>query len=332
MKKTLSALLAYIFPIVLLAQVPKTVVVEHFTNTRCSICASRNPGFYNNLENHPDIIHIAYHPSSPYSTCVLNNHNVSENDDRTKYYNIYGSTPKFTIQGDNIPSSQNVSNPSLFTPYTGQTSPMSISMTHEKFGSDSMQVRVVIKTEATHSLSNSRLFVALVEDTIAYVAPNGENFHYDVFRKALTNIEGDALTLPANVGDSLIFEFSSGNNIDWIFKRMYALAILQDGGTKEVIQSSKTNSEPTGSPVGIAESILENIGISPNPAQDVLNIKSEVSIDKVTFYSLTGNVALEYFPRGDRSIQIGIDNLNRGVYFLQIQSGSSLTTKKVILK
>ena len=139
------------------AQVPKKVVVEHFTNTRCSICASKNPGFYQNLKNHPEILHMSVHPSSPYSNCQLNNHNPSENDDRTKYYNQYGATPRFTIQGNNVSGSQDVSKPSLFTPYTGQTSEAGINISHSIVGSD-VNVRVVVTTEAAHSLPNLKLF------------------------------------------------------------------------------------------------------------------------------------------------------------------------------
>ncbi len=53
----------------------QSVLVEHFTNTLCSICASRNPGFYQNLQSQQDVLHIAYHPSSPYAACVLNKQN-----------------------------------------------------------------------------------------------------------------------------------------------------------------------------------------------------------------------------------------------------------------
>jgi len=80
------------------AQVQKNVVVEHFTNTRCGICASRNPGFFTNLNNNPDVIHLAIHPSSPYSSCVFNQHNSVDNDDRTNYYGIYGGTPRLVVQ------------------------------------------------------------------------------------------------------------------------------------------------------------------------------------------------------------------------------------------
>ena len=163
------------------AQVAQNIVVEHFTNTRCGICANRNPGFYSNLENHPDVFHISFHPSSPYSNCVLNNHNTAENDARTNFYNNYGSTPKFVVQGDKITGATDVSKPALFTPYDGMMSPIELKI-KQHISVDSIHSDVVVKTVASHSLGTVKLFVAVAEDTVFYNAPNGENEHYDVFR------------------------------------------------------------------------------------------------------------------------------------------------------
>ena len=95
-------------------EVPRRVVVEHFTNSRCGICANRNPAFYTNLNSQEGVLHISYHPSSPYSNCVLHQANAAENDGRTNYYDIYGSTPKLVIQGALVPVSTNYGNASIF--------------------------------------------------------------------------------------------------------------------------------------------------------------------------------------------------------------------------
>lgn len=72
--KKLSVLVLLLSGLTVFAQqVPKKVLVAHFTNTRCSVCASRNPGFFNNLDNqnNGDLIHIAYHPSRPYNSNLI---------------------------------------------------------------------------------------------------------------------------------------------------------------------------------------------------------------------------------------------------------------------
>jgi len=108
----------------MLAQVPKKIMVELFTNTRCGICSSKNPQFFTNLDNlnNPNIFHIAYHPSSPYSNCLFSMHNPSENDGRTNYYNNYGSTPKLVIQGEKVPGSTSFGSATMFDNYVDQMS------------------------------------------------------------------------------------------------------------------------------------------------------------------------------------------------------------------
>ena len=121
MKKIFSILTALVaFNQCAMAQVPKKVIVEHFTNTKCSVCASRNPGFYTNLNAQSGVIHLAIHPSSPYAACVLSMHNPVENDGRTNYYSIYGGTPRLVIQGTVISSSADYSMSSIFAPYLAQ--------------------------------------------------------------------------------------------------------------------------------------------------------------------------------------------------------------------
>ena len=103
------------------AQTPRKVIVEHFTNTRCGICGSRNPGLFTNLSSSPDVMHMAVHPSRPYASCVLNQHNPTESDDRAKYYGIFGGTPRVVVQGEAKPVSQNFGAKSLYSDELGDS-------------------------------------------------------------------------------------------------------------------------------------------------------------------------------------------------------------------
>ena len=133
------------------SQTLKKIMVEHFTNTNCSVCASRNPGFYTNFDTQSNAIHLAVHPSSPYPACLLSQQNQPENDQRTNYYGVYGGTPRLVINGDVISTSVNYSSASIFTPYLSQTSPASIRIEQQKFGTDSIVSTVIIKTTAVNS-------------------------------------------------------------------------------------------------------------------------------------------------------------------------------------
>lgn len=316
------------------SQVPKKVVVEHFTNTKCSVCASRNPGFYTNYNAQSGVIHLAVHPSSPYSACVLSQHNAAENDGRTNYYGIYGSTPRLVIQGVVISSGANYSLPSIFTPYLSQTSPASIKIVQSKYGNDSIRSRIVIKTEATHTLGGLSLFVALAEDTINYTGSNGEPVHYDVFRKSLTGATGINITLPATVGDSVVYTKSSTVNGAWNFSKIFTLAILQETVSKAVVQAQNITASSNNISTGVSEFDFFNSNINVYSSQKTVYINQNKFIENLTFsvYDLSGRV-LSNKAVGSNAEQIDLNQLSSGIYLYSIKSeGKQVKAGKLLLQ
>ena len=206
MKKNFPLAVLLLIASQIFSQSPRQIVIEHFTNTKCSICASRNPGFYAVLANYPQVIHIAYHPSAPYSQCYFSLQNPTENDGRTNFYNTYGSTPDYFLNGKQLPAANPAMNNTTLDTVLNQFSPVEVIATEEVIGTDSVKVRVVVKTTGATSLSTIKLFVAVAENPINYTGSNGESVHHDVFRKALTDIVGNLFALPA-LNDSVVYEF-----------------------------------------------------------------------------------------------------------------------------
>jgi hypothetical protein len=229
--------------ITLFAQVPRTVVIEHFTNTRCGICANRNPDLFTNLNNNPEVLHLAVHPSSPYSSCVFNQEDVAGNDGRTNYYNIYGATPRIVVQGSVIPSSTSFGDATLFSSQAGQTSPFNVRVNIDNINAMQATVSVVVKTEAVHNFIDLKLFTALAEDTVYYNAPNGEGTHYNVFRTSVFEVDGKTITPATMVGDSVMFTetVTLGSNWDW--NRLVGISILQESGNKSVLQAATSKNQ-----------------------------------------------------------------------------------------
>jgi len=334
MKKLFFQLLALVFSIPLVnAQVPRKVVVEHFTNTRCSSCASRNPGFYTNLNNQSGVIHLAIHPSAPYPSCVLSMHNAVENDSRTSYYGIFGSTPRLIIQGVVVPGGTNYGAASIFTPYLGQTSPASIKIYQYKYGNDSIHSRIVIKTEAANTLTNLSLFVALAEDTINYTGSNGEPVHYDVFRKSLTGTAGVSITLPSTVGDSVIYTMSSLSNTDWDFSRIFTLAILQDATTKAVVQTENIAAETNNLATGINNEFQNELNANIFTVGKAINVLINKKASNLNFelYDISGRKLLEKNILSN-SENINVSNLSHGIYLYALKSENGIVkTGKLLI-
>ena len=307
------------------AQVAKKIVVEHFTNTLCSICASRNPGFYTALNQKPDIIHIAYHPSSPYSDCIFNKQNKIENDERTKFYGLFGGTPTFTVNGVEKFSSQ-VQNKDVYTPFENQTSPFSITTTLKPKGPDSIAVEVKITTVASHQMGNMYLYVPMAENTVLYDAPNGEDEHFDVFRQSFTGANPIVVSLSTQVGEVYTYRAALKLNDIWEAKRLFALAILQTStkinGNFEVVQADKSALFNPDILSNVNELLDQGINFSivPNPASSTITIPQfeQASPTDVLIFNQFGALAMKTVLSNNK--EIDISSLNEGVYFLKINN------------
>ncbi len=312
------------------AQVEKKIVVEHFTNTNCSICGSRNPGFYTNLNSQNGVLHLAVHPSAPYASCLLYNQNATANDARTNYYGIYGSTPRLVINGVVILSSTNYASSSIFTPYQSSTTPASIHIVQQKFGADSIRSTITITTEATHSLGGLSLFVALAEDTVFYTGTNGEKQHYDVFRKSLSGTTGTSITLPAAVGSSVVLTFSSPSNSTWNFSRIYTFAMLQETNSKKLVQAEAVAPSANGT-AGVAETHTTLVAtIFPNPTTNIVNIQlAESAPAIVTIISLDGKVLMKKELSLSNS-QLDLSSLPTATYLLSVKTDKGEYSQKII--
>ena len=299
------------------AQVEKTIIVEHFTNSRCGVCAFKNPGLYENLMNNPDVMHIAFHPSKPYADCIFSMQNPGENDERTKMYSIFGGTPWIVIQGQVQPSNTDFGNPALFDPFYGQSSPYSIYIREYRWEENNVQVEVTVKAVAEHMDEQAALFVGFVEDTVFYEAPNGEDIHPGVFRKALGAIGGDLVTLPS-VGDSVTLTYSLISDSEWNMDRMYTIALLQDETGHSMMQAGKTNIVEYMNPnfIHVPGKTAGKLLVSPNPVRgNTVSIRDAGA--NVLLYRADGSFVIREINDGRRDLLLDISDLPGGIYLVR---------------
>ncbi len=331
MKKTLTVLLI-ISAITSYAQVNRKIIVEHFTNTICGNCAGANPGFFTNVNNQSGVIHMSVHPSAPYSGCLLHQHNTTQNNARTNYYGIFGSTPRLVIQGTVIASSANYSLSTIFTPYLSQTSPASIRIEQTKYGNDSIRSTVIVKTVAAHSLGNLSLFVALAEDTIFYNSPNGETHHYNVFRKSLTAATGLVVTLPATIGDSIVYTMSSLKSTAWNFSRIYTLAVLQETTSKAVVQAESVPAN-LNTTITAIKNKKEDAGILVYLNDKILTIENSTNTKnlRLKVYNIQGQKVINKSFDQSKHL-LNIENIPAGIYLYELNSADKIfKTGKIII-
>ena len=83
--------------------------------------------------------------------------------------------------------------------------------------------------------------------------------------------------------------------------------------------------------LGLDRKAILNFRLYPNPVKNVLNIKSNnIEFTSVNIYNVLGSRVLS-LNRIENN-QINVSNLNEGVYFVKLNSGTDSITKKIIIE
>ena len=327
MKKLFTLIFLSLLTIPVLSQVDRKVIVEHFTNTRCSVCASKNPALFELLDDHPEVLHVAFHPSSPYSNCIFSEHNPVENDARTNYYGIYGGTPRVVLQGDVIGFQTPILTQQQLEAQLGMMSDYSITVQQEE--QDGGEVDVTIEIEkVSGSSDNLNLYAVIVEEFIDYTSPNGEDGHHNVFRRVLAD---EVVSLPS-AGNSITVEKTYALDPQWGETQMYVLAILQETSTNDILQAERSENL-TGGPSFISESAgnkIDNL-FFPNPAKDIVRINPEY--DERFISARVYNIYGQFIGSYAFEDEIDLANLDPGQYIILLtdKSGDRIYTRIVKL-
>lgn len=92
-----------------------------------------------------------------------------------------------------------------------------------------------------------------------------------------------------------------------------------------------TCSQTTNISASATFSIANNIELYPNPAKDLININLEKGRKnvKISIYNIIGNIVKTCYFKGETNrFQISLNNLQKGIYYLNIQSNNVSTTRK----
>lgn len=307
--------------------VKRYVLLEHFTNTPCSICASKNPAFYTLIQGYPqDVHHIAYHPSFPYSSCIFYQANPTENSTRTNFYGING-TPRVALNGTLVNSGGPLLPAATLTAALPFTSPIHLRVT-ETSGTD-RTATVQIFTHAPVPAGNYVLYLAVVEKDINYTAPiTGATQHYDVFRKMLPGINGTAVSL-AEPGSSITLPFNYSVAPGWNADQIYVVAFVQNADTKEVLNSG-TKFDPL--TVSTGEPQVHQVSIKPNPVSETATAYiGDDRAEALEVFGINGQrVRVAFDAQQSGSVTFSLSNLPKGIYVVKITGKEGVYTAKVV--
>jgi hypothetical protein len=328
MRTVTSILLTCCLSVQVIAQsaVKRYVTIEHFTNSRCSICASRNPTFYNTIAPHAaDVHHISVHPPVPYNNCEFYLANTTENQGWSNIFGIQG-TPRIAMNGTLLPGSNPLLPPATLQQYLGQTSPLYVRVI-EPTG---MSRNVVLQLETRGSMpsGNYKLFAAIVEKTINKTTPNGETVHRDVFRKMLTPAAGVDFA-PGQPGNVQTFAYSYNVNPAWNAAETYVVAFVRNMATQEILNSG-TRFDPV--LVGTNEATPRAVSFAPNPTRSIAYVDlGDDTAAAVEVFDASGRRVQADFDRvNSNRLALSFEQLPRGLYIVHIRGERGAYIARVV--
>ena len=288
-------------------------LIEHFTNTPCPICARNNPNVYEVLDKYADQVHhISIHTDAPYPNCELHLFNAQDNKARQTYYGI-NSTPRVYINGK--PSTTQKANfESDLQAALANVRPLTMTLKESEGGVRTVEVEVT----ANQSLeaSDYRIFVAVVERTVNYAAPNGETVHHDVLRDYVTSEDGDPIQLPLS-GASMTNTYQVTIPPGVAVAEAYVMAYIQDLTTRDILGSAIAG-QVTSSVRDLTKTAGLKLYPSPASAQLQVSVDPLFNIQSLEVLGLNGT-RLKHLklnsPRAE--VLLPIQGLVPGTYLLR---------------
>jgi hypothetical protein len=268
----------------------RTVLFEESTNYGCPPCFTANPTIHQFLEDYSvsQVIPIKWHVWWPNASDPYYNHNPTPVQNRISYYGI-NAAPDCVVDGTNgpIPGSygsmqQYVENRLVIS------SPIAITAAGAVNGTN-YDATITVNVEQVPAAGDYRLFIVFTEHHIHFPSPNGEQDHYDVFRKT-TNNTGEAINL-TSVGQQV---FNRSFPIDPLYQtaQMQVVAWVQNFSTREVLNAATTWPKPAhyvrlaaGTP-----GVVNNPNTVANLSRNVINLGSQNDVYDISVSPLLGSM------------------------------------------
>lgn len=298
------------------AQVPKTPLIEHFTQASCGPCASQNPALKTTLDNFgtANYVKVTHQTSWPGVDPMNANYPAGPNDRRV-YYGV-SAVPRASLNGGANAAPNTAVTTSTLNAAAAQTTPYDMDITQTWLSGTSVRVDVVVRNSTAAAVSTAdKLYVAMTENYISYAtAPgsNGETEFYYVMREMYNASTGASTTAGLTIGaipanDSLTYSFTLTSIPNYIrdLNQVAFAAYLQTQSSKVIHQSAKSQAGSVPGLLDVASQSNSTVGtgycntsfdpvinFTNNGPDPVTSVTAEYSINGGTPVSqtFTGNL------------------------------------------
>ena len=328
-----------LFMLVNASRAQRVVLLEQFTNSGCSICATHDPATYSYVANNPtQVIAISYHTSFPYFDSMYLENPVESNA-ITSFYNVVG-VPYSIIDGNyyrNSTSNFNTVIASTISNRAAITPGYALTALQNDFSGNTLTSRFAFQSLTLSNATDSlRAFIVVIEKDVlksSYASSPGSNsqmvYNY-VMRKMLSDASSSYL-LNRNLNgiDTLSFTW----NMQHIKNKneLRVIAFVQNITTKEVYNAEMaTPLNVTSLPEINRE---EKTKIFPNPVKDLLFVTFIKSAKaEIQLLDLSGRLITQINTNGESNIALDVKKFEKGIYFLRITSSEFQQIKKISIE
>ncbi|UCC80381.1 MAG: Omp28-related outer membrane protein [Candidatus Zixiibacteriota bacterium] len=287
---------------------------------------------------------IRYHAWTPGSGDPFYQYNIPQNIARINYYG-FDYTPHFRLDGV-VDGTYNTGAWNALIAYRiNISSPMTIDIDGSYDENNRTgEVTITVYCEATPSVSNLKMRVAITESGIQWQAPNGSNVHEQTFRHMIPNAAGESFTINQGDTQQFTYQFIIPNPLRPDYCDI--IAFVQSDQNKEILQGGKIGI-PDLVPLDVYDdpSSPNNFALKqnyPNPFNATTRIDFLAEGGKVNLavYNVTGSLVKTLV---DGPLEAGIHSIvwdgkdnggsdvSSGIYFYRLSDSSGESVRRMAL-
>jgi hypothetical protein len=118
-------------------------------------------------------------------------------------------------------------------------------------------------------------------------------------------------------------------NFDVVSGETYFINVGHWNPTNDLFEGPFQINGQFDSTAAVSNETISDLEIYPNPVTNIINIKAQNNIDKISVFNQIGRLIKVLSPN-NKTIQADLSNLTSGIYILKINSDNKITTKKII--
>lgn len=321
---------------------PRKVLMEQFTTCSCGNCPSATTRIQNALNGRDDVIWLAHH--SGYYTDDMT---CNEDNDLLVFFNDGGATYAPAIMLDRTKMTDDpgpvffpdavsfIAN--KFNEAAALPTFVTVNIDNYTYNPSTRNLSVTVSGEFLSDMpfDSPRLSIYLLEDDLYYYQSGAGNmYHKNVMRKSLIgNTWGEVISSAA--GSSVVPAGTTySRTVDYTLPSTYnagncrVIAFVSNYASN-VNNRKIYNATVTETALGIHDENdnLVEMMVYPNPVTNVININTEMAIDRVEIYNLQGQL-VKFVSNNPQTINVS--DLASGTYMLNIVTEDGLCVKKIV--